>query len=110
MDCKEFQGELPALVLTPGATPSVAAVAHMEVCPPCMEEYVSFQATFRALDAWELPEPTAYFDQKLAVRLREEQTAPRMGWLERLTTSLQLNTGRRFRPMVAGALALAMLV
>ena len=110
MDCKEFQNELPELVLMPGAMPSVAAVAHLKVCPPCLEEYVSFQKTFRALDAWGAPEPTPYFDQKLAVRLREEQAAPRMGWLERLTTSLQLNTGRNFRPMVAGALALALVV
>ncbi len=110
MDCKGFQDELPEMVLTPGATPSVAAVAHMKVCPPCVEEYVSFQETFRTLDAWDAPEPTPYFDQKLAVRLREAQAAPRMSWLERLTTSLQLNTGRNFRPMVAGALALALVV
>ncbi len=110
MDCKGFQNELPEMVLTAGAVPSVAAVAHMKVCPPCTEEYVSFQETFRTLDTWSAPEPTAYFDQKLAVRLREEQAAPRMGWLERLTTSLQLNTGRRFRPMLAGALALALVV
>ena len=110
MDCKGFQNELPEMVLTPGATPSVAAVAHMKACPPCTEEYVSFQETFRTLDGWHTPEPTPYFDQKLAVRLREEQAAPRMGWLEHLTTSLQLNTGRKFRPMVAGALALALVV
>ncbi len=110
MDCKEFQSELPELVLTAGAIPSVAAVAHMKMCSPCMEEFVSFQETFRTLDMWGAPEPTPYFDQKLAVRLREEQAAPRMGWLERLTTSLQLNTGRNFRPMVAGALALALIV
>ena len=110
MDCKEFKKELPELVLTPGALPSVAAVGHMKACSPCTEEYVSFQETFHTLDAWDIPEPTAYFDQKLAVRLREEQLAPRMGWLERLKTSLQLNTGRNFRPMVAGALALALVV
>ena len=110
MDCKGFQDELPEMVLTPGATASLAAVAHMQVCPPCTEEYLSFQETFRTLDGWAIPEPTPYFDQRLAVRLRAEQAAPQMGWLERLTTSLQLNTGRNFRPMVAGALALALIV
>lgn len=110
MDCRNFQSELPDLVLTPGAKPSLAAVAHMKVCPPCAEEYLSFQQTFSLLDTWKAPEPTPYFDQKLAVRLREEQAAPRMGWLERLETRLRLNTGRNFRPAMVGAMALALIV
>ena len=110
MDCKTFANELPDLVLTAGAKPSVAAVAHMKICPPCAEEYVSFQKTFGLLDAWKAPEPTPYFDQKLAVMIREEQSKPRMGWFERLTTRLQLNTGRNFRPAMVGALALALMV
>lgn len=110
MDCKNFQDELTDLVLTPGATPSPAAVAHLKVCPPCTEEYVSFQKTFSLLDTWTAPEPSAYFDQKLAVLLREEQAAPRMGWFESLATRLRFNTGRNFRPAVAGALALALIV
>jgi hypothetical protein len=109
MDCKSFETELTDLVLIPGATPSLAAVAHMKACPPCAEEYVSFQATFSLLDTWKAPEPTPYFDQKLAVLLREEQAAPPMGWFERLTTRMRLNTGRSFRPAMAGALALALI-
>ena len=109
-DCKIFQNELPDLVLTPGAKPSPAAVAHLRACPPCAEEYLSFQGTFSLLDTWTAPTPSSYFDQKLAVRLREEQAAPPMGWFERLTTRLQLNTGRSFRPAMAGALALVLVV
>ena len=110
MNCKKFETELTEIILTPGATPSVAAAAHMKVCPPCAEEYISFQRTFTLLDTWQAPEPTPYFDQKLAVLLREEQAAPPMGWFERLTTRLQLNTGRSFRPAMAGALSLALIV
>jgi hypothetical protein len=110
MDCKKFEMELTDIVLTPGAMPSVAAAAHMKICPPCAEEYLSFQQTFSVLDTWQAPEPSAYFDQKLAVLLREEQAAPAMGWFERLTTRLRLNTGRNFRPAVAGALSLALIV
>ena len=110
MDCKTFQSELPDLVLTANARPSVAAVAHMRECPPCAEEYRSFQSTFAALDAWQAPEPSPYFDQKLAVRVREEQAAPRMSWLERLQTRVLFNTGRNFRPAMIGALALALVV
>jgi hypothetical protein len=110
MDCKNFEKELPDLVLTAGAKPSLAAGAHMKICPPCAEEYLSFQKTFGVLDSWEAPEPTPYFDQKLAVLIREEQAKPRMGWFERLETRLQLNTGRNFRPAMVGALALALMV
>ena len=110
MDCKSFAKELPDLVLTPGARPGLAAVAHLRACPPCAEEYVALQKTFGLLDSWRVLEPTAYFDQKMAVRLREEQAAPRMNWFERLETRLQLNTGRSFRPAMAGALALALIL
>ena len=110
MNCKTFQEELMDLVLTADAVPSVAAAAHMKVCPPCTSEYLSFQQTFSLLDTWTAPEPSPYFDQKLSVRVREVQAEPQMGWFERLATRLQLNTGAAFRPAMAGALALAMLV
>jgi hypothetical protein len=110
MDCRNFEKELMDIVLTPNSTPSVAAVAHMKACPPCAEEYVSFQKTFSLLDTWQAPEPTPYFDQKLAVLIREEQAAPRMGWFESLATRLRFNTGRNFRPAMAGALSLALIV
>jgi hypothetical protein len=110
MNCKEFQSELPDLVLTANARPSLGAVAHMRECPPCAEEYLSFQSTFAALDEWSAPHPTAYFDQKLAVRIREEQAAPKMNWLQSLQTRLLFNTGRNFRPAMIGALALALVV
>lgn len=110
MNCKTFKQELPDLVLTANATPSPAAVAHLRTCPPCADEYRSFQSTFAALDAWHAPQPTPYFDQKLAVRIREEQAAPKMSWLEQLRTRLLFNTGRSFRPLAVGALALALVV
>jgi anti-sigma factor RsiW len=108
IDCKTFQEELPELILTPGAKPSLAALAHLQDCPPCTEELHSFQQTFAVLDTWTAPEPSPYFDQKMQVRLREEQAAPRMGWFESLKTRMLFNTGRQFRPALAGALALAL--
>lgn len=110
MDCKDFQKELPDLVLTPDATPSAAAVAHLRTCPPCTEDYVSFQQTFSALEQWQPVEPSPYFDQKLSARIREEQASPAISWFERLQTMLLLNTGRNFRPALAGALSLAMVL
>jgi hypothetical protein len=82
----------------------------MKACPPCADEYISFQETFSMLDTWTAPEPSAYFDQKLAVRLREEQSAPRMGRFEALAFRMRFNTGRSFRPALIGALSLALAV
>ena len=110
MDCKTFQNELPDLILTPGAQPSLAAQAHLRQCPPCVQELQSFQRTFAVLDTWTAPEPSPYFDQKLHVRLREEQAAPKMSWFEALKTRLLFNTGHQFRPALAGALALALAI
>jgi hypothetical protein len=110
MNCKTFQDGLPDLVLTANARPTVAQAAHLRTCPPCAEEFLSFQSTFATLDAWQVPEPSAYFDQKLAVAIREEQAAPHMTWLQSLRTRLLFNTGRNFRPAMIGTLALTLMV
>ena len=110
MNCKTYQSILPDLLLEPAAASNAAARAHIAACAACAEELASLEATFAVMDAWEAPEISPYFDQKLAVRLREEQAAPPAGWLERLRTSLLLNTGRQFRPAMASALALALIV
>jgi len=54
------------------------------------------------LDTWRVPEPSPYFDQKLAVRLREEQSLAPAGWFERLKSRFLFNTGRQLRPALAG--------
>jgi len=51
-----------------------------------------------------------YFNQKLAVRLREEQAMPSAGWFERFRTRLLFNTGRQFRPALVGSMALVLLL
>lgn len=108
MTCKEFQKELPDLILTADAKPGPAAAAHLRTCPPCTEELRSFSETFSMLDTWTAPEPSPYFDQKMHVRLREEQAAPRMGWFEALKSRWLFNTGHQLRPAMVGALALAL--
>lgn len=110
MICRDCKSALPELLLNPTAPSNDAAREHLKSCPDCNKEFQSLEATFALLDIWQAPEPSPYFDQKLAVRLREEQAMPAAGWFERLRSRLLFNTGRQFRPAVAGALALVFLV
>jgi hypothetical protein len=110
MNCKDCQSVLLDLLLDPGASLNAAGRSHVESCAKCNQEFKSLEATFALLDTWEAPEPSPYFDQKLAVRLREEQAMPPADWFERLKSRLLFNTGRQFRPALVGALALILLV
>jgi hypothetical protein len=110
MNCRDCQSALPDLLLDPAASSNAAAREHVAHCVACEEELKSLKATFALLDAWQAPEPSSYFDQKLAVRLREEQALAPAGWLERLKSRFLFNTGRQFRPALAGALALVLVV
>jgi hypothetical protein len=110
MICHDCKSALPDLLLDPAAPSNAAAREHMSSCADCRREFESLQATMALLDAWQAPEPSPYFDQKLAVLLREEQNKAPAGWFERLRSRLLFNTGRQFRPALAGALALALLV
>ena len=109
MNCKNCQAALPDLLFDPAAPGNAAARAHVATCADCAREFASFQATASLLDLWQTPEISPYFDQKLAVRLREEQEAPAPGWFESIKTRLLLNTGRQFRPALAGVMALLLI-
>jgi hypothetical protein len=110
MNCQHCQSVLPDLLLDPGASSNTAARAHLASCAACNEEFKSLEATFALLDTWRVPEPSPYFDQKLAVRLREEQSLAPAGWFERLKSRFLFNTGRQLRPALAGGLALILLI
>lgn len=117
MNCKLCQAALPDLLFDAPAPTSgaayarlAAARAHIATCTACAAELAAFQATFTLLDTWQAPAVSPYFDQKLAVRLREEQAAPAAGWFERLRARVLFNTGRQFRPAMAGAMALVLVL
>ena len=109
MNCKTFHLDLPELILNPAAM-NTAAREHLRACPPCEQEYTSLVAAMSLMDVWQAPEPSPYFDQKLAVLLREEQASPRLGFFARLRDRLLFNTGRQFRPAVTAALALVLML
>jgi hypothetical protein len=64
----------------------------------------------QAMDAWEAPEPTAYFDTRLAARLREEKANPPASLWERMRARLLYGSNVQLRPIAAGALALLLLM
>jgi hypothetical protein len=110
MNCRNCQSALPDLLLDPAASSNAALREHVAFCAACEKELQSLKATFALLDAWQAPEPSPYFDQKLAILLREEQSAAPAGWFERLKSRFLFNTGRQFRPALVGAMALILVV
>ncbi len=110
MNCHDCKSALPDLLLDETAPTNDAARAHIRSCAACHQELASLEATFALLDDWTAPAPSPYFDQKMAVRLREEQANAPAGWFERLQSRLLFNTGRQFRPALAGALAAVVLL
>ncbi|WP_158945144.1 hypothetical protein [Granulicella sp. S190] len=110
MICKDCQSAIVDLLLDPGVPVSREMQTHLESCTACTQEFKSLEATFALLDTWKAPEPSPYFDQKLAVRLREEQVLAPAGWFERLKSRFLFNTGRQLRPALAAGLALILLV
>src|SRR5580704_9866182 len=110
MSCKDCQSVFLDLLLDADVPANEAARNHLDSCAVCSKEFESLAATFALLDTWRAPEPSPYFDQKLAVRLREEQALAPAGWFERLKSRLLFNTGRQLRPALAGALALVLIV
>ena len=83
MKCNQAREYL--LDLAEGQAPAEVRT-HLQGCSACAAEFESLKATMNLLDEWKAPEPSPYFDQKLAARLREERAAaaqPRgvLGWL-----------------------------
>ena len=109
MNCKTCQDDLPDLLLDPAAPQNAPARKHIASCSSCASDLAALESTMALLDAWEAPAISPYFNQKLAVRLREEQASPAPGWFEQLKTRLLLNTGRQFRPAMAAAMALLLI-
>lgn len=110
MNCRNCQSALPDLLFDPAARSNAAVREHVASCAACEKELQSLKATFALLDTWQAPEPSPYFDQKLAIRLREEQSLAPAGWFERLKSRFLFNTGRQFRPVLVGAMALILVV
>ena len=82
---------------------------HAEDCPNCAQELAELRATMALMDQWAAPEANPFFDAKLLARLRAEQQAPPAGFLERLKAWFLYGSRLHMKPLLAGALGIAVL-
>lgn len=109
MICRNVKSNLPDLLLSPESA-GAEVREHVESCADCAQELRELQATMAALDMWEAPEVSPWFDGRMQVRLREEREAAPAGWLERIQARLLFGNHMSLRPVAATALAVALLV
>ncbi|MBV8674288.1 MAG: hypothetical protein JOZ33_12705 [Acidobacteriaceae bacterium] len=100
---------LENLLIDPEKVP-VDVRKHVEDCQECSQELAALEATMLALDAWEAPEPSPFFEARMAARLRSERDAPPAGFFERLRARVLYGSNLHLRPVAAGALALLLLI
>jgi hypothetical protein len=109
MICRNIKAKMPDLLLDPKSV-SEDVRAHVAGCVECAQELRELQATMAAMDAWEAPEVSPYFDGRMGALLREEQQNPPAGWLERFRARLMFGDKISLRPVAAAALALVVAV
>jgi anti-sigma factor RsiW len=109
MICRNVKANLADLLLDPESV-SAEVRSHVSECAACRQELASLEATMSLMDAWDAPEPSQYFDSKLAVRLREEKRAEPAGLLERTRARMLFGSNTHLRPIAVGALALLIII
>lgn len=109
MKCEKLQGYLPDIILDPTRV-CAEATQHVKECSSCAGDLKELQATMQLLDGWKAPEPSPYFDTRLAVRLREARESEAPGWLERLRLHLLFGSNMHLRPAMAATFALLIVI
>src|SRR5271170_2927350 len=109
MICRITKANLTNLLLDRESV-SAEVREHVEQCAECKQELAALEATMQALDAWDAPEPSPFFEVRMAARLRGEREAQPAGFFERLRSRLLFGTNMHLRPVAAGALALLLLI
>lgn len=111
IDCKMCRSHLPELLFDEGYLAEHDELAvHMIECTTCRFELEDLRATYALLDMWHAPEPSTYFDVKLHARLREASVASPAGFWNRMRSYLLYSTERGMRPVMAGALAIVLVL
>jgi hypothetical protein len=96
--------KLADVLLDPCAAPAKVQ-SHVAECGDCQARVKELEATMQLLDAWEAPEPNAYFMTRLGAKMRDEREAAPAGWLARRWTGVRARMayggGLHARPLAA---------
>src|ERR1700756_27465 len=99
MKCDEIK-ELMVDVASGAEEATPVMKEHLLGCPACTSKLDDMRKTMALLDEWQAPEPSPYFDTRLAARMREERAKPeRKAWFSWVRV-----------PVLAGALALVLMM
>jgi hypothetical protein len=109
MSCLEMKKHLAERVFGSRPLPDEAR-KHIAECDGCAAELAGMESTWKLLDEWQAPEPSAFFDAKLYARLRVEQTTTPASFFERAKAWLLYSTNLQMRPLAAGALATVLVI
>jgi hypothetical protein len=83
---------------------------HLAECGGCATELKQMEATWKLLDEWQAPEPSAFFDAKLYARLRTEQSNAPASFFERAKVWLLYSSNLQMRQLTAGALGAVLVI
>ena len=109
MTCPEMNKNLADLFLESRPL-SDEARKHIAECAGCADEMAAMEKTWKLLDQWQAPEPSAFFDAKLYARLRAEQTTAPASFFERAKAWLLYTSNLQMRQIAAGALATLLVI
>ena len=109
MNCPEMNKNMADLFLESRPL-SEEARKHIAECAGCADEMAAMEKTWKLLDQWQAPEPSAFFDAKLYARLRTEQTTAPASFFERAKAWLLYTSNLQMRQIGAGALATVMVI
>jgi hypothetical protein len=109
MTCPEIKNTLAEVVYESRPLPEEIR-KHLAECAGCTAELAEMEATWKLLDEWQAPEPSAFFDAKLYAKLRTEQAKAPATLLDRAKAWWLYRTNLQMRPVAAGALAMVLAV
>jgi hypothetical protein len=109
MNCPEMKNILAEAVFESRPLPEEAR-QHVAECAACAAELAELQTTWKLLDQWQAPEPSAFFDAKLYARLRAEQAAAPASFFERAKAWLLYSSNLQMRQLAAGAMAAVLVI